>query len=402
MKRRLAVAGAALAGAVAGGTLMLSLPTAGQTPSTDAGSGSAKSTASARNVTKAAVPTLLAWTPGGLPEGFGEAARRIPGVRAVAEVASDLIWIDSWNSGGEKWTGPGAGLRVPMEVAAVDPEQYSAFVPPAERARLLALAENRILLSGTGAQLRGILNRGMLRTGDDQLEAYGLLDDELVGAHEGVVSKQTGMSLGITTPRYLLISLTDSASRRRVEAQLETLVPAGTRMRIRAPDETPVFRHGDAVLPPAKLKEIFGEFAAAPEPDGTLTIDPRWIESHISTAKVPLLGTVSCHRLILPQLTAALEEIERRGLGSLVRTEDFGGCFSGRFLNQDRSAGLSHHSWGVALDLNVSDNPFGAEPALDQRLVEILERWGFTWGGRWLVPDGMHFEFLSWPLGPKG
>jgi D-alanyl-D-alanine carboxypeptidase len=27
--------------------------------------------------------------------------------------------------------------------------------------------------------------------------------------------------------------------------------------------------------------------------------------------------------------------------------------------------------------------------------VAIFERWGFTWGGRWLVLDGMHFELLS-------
>jgi D-alanyl-D-alanine carboxypeptidase len=27
----------------------------------------------------------------------------------------------------------------------------------------------------------------------------------------------------------------------------------------------------------------------------------------------------------------------------------------------------------------------------------VFERWGFTWGGRWLVPDGMHFEFLRFP-----
>ena len=29
--------------------------------------------------------------------------------------------------------------------------------------------------------------------------------------------------------------------------------------------------------------------------------------------------------------------------------------------------------------------------------MKILEDWGFTWGGRWLVPDGMHFEFVRFP-----
>jgi hypothetical protein len=44
--------------------------------------------------------------------------------------------------------------------------------------------------------------------------------------------------------------------------------------------------------------------------------------------------------------------------------------------------------------VNVGSNAFGKPPQLDPRVVEIVERWGFTWGGRWLVPDGMHFEFV--------
>jgi hypothetical protein len=31
---------------------------------------------------------------------------------------------------------------------------------------------------------------------------------------------------------------------------------------------------------------------------------------------------------------------------------------------------------------------------MDPRLIEIMERWGLAWGGRWIVPDGMHFEYL--------
>jgi hypothetical protein len=49
------------------------------------------------------------------------------------------------------------------------------------------------------------------------------------------------------------------------------------------------------------------------------------------------------------------------------------------------------------LDINVAQNPYGAEPRMDRRVVEVFERWGFTWGGRWLVPDAMHFEFMRFP-----
>jgi hypothetical protein len=31
-----------------------------------------------------------------------------------------------------------------------------------------------------------------------------------------------------------------------------------------------------------------------------------------------------------------------------------------------------------------------------------MERWGFTWGGRWLVPDPAHFEYLRPAAGAAG
>jgi hypothetical protein len=47
--------------------------------------------------------------------------------------------------------------------------------------------------------------------------------------------------------------------------------------------------------------------------------------------------------------------------------------------------------------VNADTNRFGSPPAQDPRLVQLLGRWGFTWGGNWIVPDGMHFEYLHPP-----
>jgi len=37
----------------------------------------------------------------------------------------------------------------------------------------------------------------------------------------------------------------------------------------------------------------------------------------------------------------------------------------------------------------------GATPRQDARLVAIMAKHGFLWGGRWLRPDGAHFEWVG-------
>jgi hypothetical protein len=39
---------------------------------------------------------------------------------------------------------------------------------------------------------------------------------------------------------------------------------------------------------------------------------------------------------------------------------------------------------------------------MDARIVEIFDRWGFAWGGRWSRPDGMHFELGALLDSPQG
>jgi hypothetical protein len=58
---------------------------------------------------------------------------------------------------------------------------------------------------------------------------------------------------------------------------------------------------------------------------------------------------------------------------------------------------LSHHAWGIALDCNFAGNAYGEPPDQDPRLVRTMERWGFIWGGSFIVPDGNHFEYRRAP-----
>jgi hypothetical protein len=294
---------------------------------------------------------------------------------------------------------PPAGLQIPLEVAAARLRDYAPFLAPPDRALLPDLAAGRAVLGSSSAALRGLVGGGLLEIDGRRIVVAGVVPDEAVGAHEVFVARRTASSLGLSRERYLLVDPAPGVGPDRVARRIRALLPAGQALRIRGPGETPFFRHGDAVLPPVRLKELFGEFAAAPRSDGWLRMEHAWVAEHIVTARVPILGPVTCNEAILPQLRGALGDIEAEGLARRIDLAHYGGCYAGRFANRDTSAGLSHHSWGVAIDLNVSTNRLGAAPQIDPRVVAAFERWGFTWGGRWLVPDGMHFEFARFGSG---
>jgi len=318
----------------------------------------------------------------------------------VAAVASGIAWMTaSYSSDGVQVDRPPRGLAIPLEVAGVDPVGYALFLAPGERATLSALAAGEAALGQSSAALRRLGPGGTLRFDGRTLRIAAVLPDTAIGANEVVVSKAVAARLGITRDRYLLIDPAAGASRTSLTIAIRRLLSPGVQVQIRGPGETPYFRQGDAVLPQVKIKQVFGEFAARPVAGGFIDIDPSWVARHIVTAAVPILGTVTCNRAIIPQLRGALSDALRSGLGGLIDPRDFGGCYSPRFLNRIPADGLSHHAWGVAVDLNVSANPFGRTPHQDPRLVAIFERWGFTWGGHWVVPDGMHFEFVRFSPG---
>jgi hypothetical protein len=126
--------------------------------------------------------------------------------------------------------------------------------------------------------------------------------------------------------------------------------------------------------------------------DGTVRPEPSWVAANIRTETVPILGSVTCHRVMLPQLRAALREVVARGLAGEVDPGEYGGCYVPRFIARDPSRGLSLHTWGIAVDLNVPGNQRGTVGAIDRDVVSIFKRWGFAWGGDWSYTDPMHFE----------
>lgn len=339
--------------------------------------------------------TFLAWTAGGLPVGFAETVAAMPEIRRSVTVASDVAWLTrSLDETGEIVDDPPPTFSIPLEVAAVDPDEYAPFLPPADRSVTLSLEQGKGVLGETSAKLRGLGPGAVLRFADARIEIAAILPDELVGAHELLVSRDTGLRIGVEGDRYAMLVPEGEPDDRELTKALRRVLPPGTLLRVRAPGETPYFRHGDAVLPPVRIKEDFGEFAAKQRPGwgpGYLTLDPVWVRTHIVTQRIPLLGEVTCHVALFPQIRGVVSELIELGLEDTITS--YSGCFAPRHINRDPDAGLSHHAWGIALDVNVPENLFGDAPNQDPRLVEVFERWGFIWGGDFIEPDGMHFEY---------
>ena len=90
------------------------------------------------------------------------------------------------------------------------------------------------------------------------------------------------------------------------------------------------------------------------------------------------------------------------GLGALIdvaNANTYGGCFGPRFTRivGTQLGSLSRHTWAQALDTNTTSNCQGCVPRMDCRVVRIFRKHNFAWGGNFINPDGMHFEWVGEP-----
>jgi hypothetical protein len=339
---------------------------------------------------------LLAWAPGGLPAHAQRVLERTPGVRAVATINAGLDWIESSRSSdGTVLDRTPGGMAIPFENAYIRPSDFAEFVAPADRDKVRSLDRGETLFPRTSEVLRGGGTGVVLRLKSGTLKVAGVVDDVTTSGYEALTAGPVPKPWD-GVDRFLLIRLTPKAKTTVVERKLRALLEPGQRMRLRPSGVNPFLRYGDSVLPQLIIKANFGEFAARPIPGSRLIeIDETWRARNIRGATLPVLGEVVCHRSLIPQLRAAMKEVLARDLGYTIQPEQYAGCFGARFINAGPRHRLSHHAWGIAVDFNASENPTGIRPNLDRRLVGVMREHGFTWGGDWLVPDGMHFEWVS-------
>jgi D-alanyl-D-alanine carboxypeptidase len=225
--------------------------------------------------------------------------------------------------------------------------------------------------------------------------------DDAIGWSELLVSRDVGRRLGIEHERYLLAFGTDAMTLSRFTDDVRSLIPADSDLRTVKPGGTRYVRVASGVNPPVVFKQVFGEFDAYPRSDDPafLNMDPAWYDAHIQTRTVPIFSEqVTCNAKLFPALIGALRDVQAAGLAGEIHT--YSGCYAARTVARSPTAPPSNHAYGAAIDINAPENPFGSTPTMDPRIVRIFERWGFIWGGRFLIPDGMHFEYGSPP--PNG
>lgn len=318
-------------------------------------------------------PDVLVVNDYALPDDVRHRIRRLPGVRAAAELSVGSFAI------GDK----------AISVGAVESTTFHRFLSAVDPA-WHAVGDGDAIVSGE----MGLPVGTTLEFADSgvYLRVVDVADD--VRPLDAVVSVRRGAQLGIDGGNAVLASV-DDGSLNEVINLISDVVPSGTRIDRLAGSEV-VMGLRTAAAPHAAFGDTnLGSFSYEYFADGSVRPDPSWVATYIRTESVPILGPVTCHRVMLPRLRAALTEVVRRGMAGAIDPGDYGGCYVPRFIGWDLNRGLSLHTWGIAIDLNVAGNQRGTLGAIDRRVVDIFKRWGFAWGGDWTWTDPMHFELVT-------
>jgi hypothetical protein len=341
----------------------------------------------------------LAWVPGGFDDpAFREEVERLAVLDEVVVVAGDTLWLRrTEDANGRVVHAPPSPFAFPIDAFAVQAGDYAPFVGTTVRGEIVrALKAGEAVLGERSARLRRLGPGGVLEFRTGSVRVGAVVPDEAIGWAEVLLGRDVGRRLGITHERYLLAQPADRLTRPAWKRILLPLV-GDDPLRVDVAGGTRFVRVASGVNPPILVKEVFGEFAATPRSDDPayLTIEPSWVERNIVTTEMPILGTVTCHRKLIPMVRGALEEILASGLMSEI--EVYSGCWAARTISRSSTAPPSTHAYGAAIDINAPQNPYGTTPTMNREVVGVFQSWGFNWGGDFLIPDGHHFEFWRIP-----
>ena len=310
------------------------------------------------------------------------AIRALPGVTDVEQVSRVEIPVENRS----------------LTVLAVDPATYRNYVTEVGSAQA-----QRVWARVAGGEIAVRPGLAKKLPADDQgYLALGSTEDATrvhVGAYapqtwqaDAVVNRTWTDELDMPEGNALLVR-TAQASPGPLRKPLERVL-SGTDASVQMTDAVARFGLDPDVVQTAvvvgTVADAVGVYRYRVLGGGKIAPDAGWVAEHITTQPVPILGKVTCNRLIFPQLRAALEEVRARGLAEKIHPGEYAGCYNARLIAG--STTLSNHAFGLALDLNVPGNQRGTVGEMDRGVVEIFKRWGFAWGGDWRWTDPMHFE----------
>lgn len=343
---------------------------------------------------------LVIWARGDLPWAFADAVAALPQVTATAHVRSTTLGlVGSRMAEGIPTDVLHEGFQIPVSVAAIDPSRYVATIPagPA-RDDLMALGPGQALLSQTGAGLRGIGVGGQIDlAGLPGLEIVGVIADDSVGRSEIVLHVADAAAAGLEEDGTIFLrhNAAPGAETAALTERIQALVPEDLTARAVNVAAGESRRRAPLVLSLAQVKDHFGEFAYRPRAGvREIDVDPAFAADHIVNADVPILGSVTCHEEIIDDLRRALQQTVEAGLASEIDPKRYAGCYHPRRISTS-SQRLSHHSWGIALDLNVDLSLPDLGPPPHPDVIAAFEAHGFRWGGHFIHPDNHHFEWVG-------
>ncbi|WP_024955691.1 SH3 domain-containing protein [Sulfurospirillum arcachonense] len=98
------------------------------------------------------------------------------------------------------------------------------------------------------------------------------------------------------------------------------------------------------------------------------------------------------------QLEKVITELKKLPQEDKKYLENISGTFT--YRNIAGTKRLSPHSFGISIDINVKNSAYWRwdknlvyKNKIPKEIVEIFEKYGFIWGGRWYHYDTMHFEY---------
>ena len=340
------------------------------------------------------IATFVVFMPRGLPVDFVDRAGLIDGITAVGLVRTETLHIVETRTADQDIVDkPDDGFVIPVQGAAVEPDDHAALLTPPVAALLAGLATDEVLLSEGSAALRRIGKGGTIvfDTGRE-VTVVAVVPDTSFGAEEIVTTDVNLVGGPGSELRFAIVGFAGSEDDLR-QAMSEALPEgAGFGIHPRGQPED----QATAVRSQAWVKQTFGEFAYRSTGEGRFTIDPAWIEENIVLADIPLLGGVRCHRRYVEILTDVMNSLLEAGHDNAIDRSAFLGCWNARYVAN--SMRLSRHAWGAAADINFFNSLDGGPGSpVHAGLLEAMAEFGVTSGHSWSIPDPGHFEYYGFP-----